>query len=168
MDEKGKPALGRCDTERTLMHKRARSPILATGRSPILATGRSLILAIGVACLWLAFPAMANATDLAGDWRGSGTVTFKSGASEPARCRATFRPSGKSAYDVSASCSSQSGTVTQQAFVRGTGNRFRGTFHNPEFDAKGTIQITVNGRSSQVARLNSNQGSAIIRLSRGR
>lgn len=136
-------------------------------RSPILATGRNSIFAFGAAILWLTFPATASAHDLAGNWRGSGTVTFKSGSSEPARCRATFRPSGKSAYDVSATCSSQSGTVSQQAFIRGTGNRYRGTFHNPEFDANGTIQITVNGRS-QVARLNSAKGSAIIRLSRTR
>ena len=81
----------------------------------------------------------AAAADLAGSWKGGGTVTFSSGASESARCRATFSPSGKSAYDVSATCATQSGTVSQTAFVRGSGSSYRGTFYNPEFDTSGKI-----------------------------
>ena len=107
----------------------------------------------------------AAAADLAGSWKGGGTVTFNSGASEKARCRATFSPSGKSAYDVSATCATQSGTVSQTAFIRGSGSSFRGTFYNPEFDTSGKIQISVSGKS-QVVRLTSNKGSAVIRLSR--
>jgi hypothetical protein len=107
----------------------------------------------------------ASAADLAGSWKGGGTVQFNSGASEQARCRATFSPSGKSAYDVSATCATQSGTVSQTAFVRGSGNSYRGTFYNPDFDASGKISISVSGRS-QVVRLNSTKGSAVIRLSR--
>jgi hypothetical protein len=103
--------------------------------------------------------------ELAGSWKGGGTVKFSSGATEQARCRATFSPSGKSAYDVSATCATQSGTVSQTAFVRGSGSSYRGTFYNPEFDASGKISISVNGRS-QVVRLNSNKASAVIRLSR--
>jgi hypothetical protein len=107
----------------------------------------------------------AAAADLAGSWKGGGTVTFSSGASEQARCRATFSPSGKSAYDVSATCATQSGTVSQTAFVRGSGSSYRGTFYNPDFDATGKIQISVSGKS-QTVRLTSTKGSAIIRLSR--
>lgn len=109
--------------------------------------------------------APASAADLAGSWKGGGTVTFNGGSQEQARCRATFSPSGKSAYDVSATCATQSGTVSQTAFVRGTGSNFRGTFYNPEFDTSGKITIAVNGRS-QVVRLTSSKGSAVIRLSR--
>jgi hypothetical protein len=109
--------------------------------------------------------APAAAADLAGSWRGGGTVTFSSGASEQARCRATFSPSGKSGYDVSASCATQSGTVSQTAFVRGSGSSYRGTFYNPEFDTSGKIQISVSGKS-QTVRLTSTKGSALIRLSR--
>lgn len=109
--------------------------------------------------------APAAAADLAGSWKGGGTVTFSSGASESARCRATFSPSGKSAYDVSATCATQSGTVSQTAFVRGSGSSYRGTFYNPEFDTSGKIQISVSGKS-QTVRLNSGKGSAVIRLSR--
>ena len=118
--------------------------------------------------LWLAAFAMPAAADsLRGAWRGSGTVTFSNGSQERATCRANFKPSGQGAYDATASCSSQTGTVTQEAFVRGRGNRYRGTFYNPEFDTTGNIQLNLSG-GSMVARLTSNRGTAVIRLSRAR
>jgi hypothetical protein len=132
---------------------------------------RSMFLSLAAGAMLLAVPMATPALadpDLAGSWRGSGTVRFSSGATEQARCRATFSPSGKRAYDVSATCASQSGTVSQTAFVRGTGNTYRGTFYNPEFDTSGKIHISVSGRSSQVVKLSSNKGSAVIRLSRAR
>lgn len=131
---------------------------------------RSMFLSLASGVLLLAVPAATPAladVDLAGSWRGSGTVRFSSGATEQARCRATFSPSGKRAYDVSATCASQSGTVSQTAFVRGRGSSYRGTFYNPEFDTSGRIQISVSG-GSQVVRLTSDKGSAVIRLSRVR
>ena len=133
-----------------LMHRALRSAFLSFGSGALL-----LGLAAGA----------AHAADLSGSWKGGGTVTFSGGSQEQARCRATFKPSGKSAYDVSATCATQSGTVSQTAFIRGTGSRFRGTFYNPEFDTTGNISISVNGRS-QLVRLNSTKGSALIRLSR--
>jgi hypothetical protein len=129
---------------------------------------RSMFLSSGLGALLLATSvAMAptSAADLSGSWKGGGTVTFNSGATERARCRATFSPSGERAYDVSATCATQSGTVSQTAFIRGRGSSYRGTFYNPEFDTSGRIQISVSGRS-QVVRLTSNKGSAVIRLSR--
>lgn len=128
---------------------------------------RSMFLSSGLAGLLAAVtltPALAD-SDLSGAWKGGGTVTFSSGAKEQARCRARFSPSGKRAYDVSATCATQSGTVSQTAFVRGTGSTYRGTFYNPEFDTSGKIQINVSGQS-QVVRLTSAKGSAVIRLSR--
>lgn len=117
--------------------------------------------------LLAAFAVPALADGLRGSWRGSGTVTFANGAQERATCRASFRPSGKGAYDATASCSSQTGTVTQEAFVRGRGSNYRGTFYNPEFDTNGRIQLNVSG-ATMVARLSSTKGSAVIRLSRAR
>ncbi|MGE0022094.1 MAG: hypothetical protein AB7S70_00495 [Hyphomicrobium sp.] len=127
---------------------------------------RSLFLSLSLGAVLVASGA-ANATsaDLSGSWKGGGTVTFSGGATERARCRATFSPSGKSAYDVSATCATQSGTVSQTAFIRGSGSTYRGTFYNPEFDASGKIQISVSGRS-QTVRLTSSKGSAVIKLSR--
>jgi hypothetical protein len=110
-------------------------------------------LALGLAVATTA--ASAAAADLAGSWKGGGTVRFNSGATEQAHCRATF----------SATCATSSGTVSQTAHVRGSGSSYRGTFYNPEFDASGRITIAVSGRS-QVVRLNSTKGSAVIRLSR--
>ncbi|WP_295555040.1 hypothetical protein [uncultured Hyphomicrobium sp.] len=129
---------------------------------------RSMFLSLGTGALLVVMAGLtapANAADLAGSWKGGGTVTFSGGSKEQARCRATFSPSGKSAYDVSATCATQSGTVSQTAFVRGSGSSYRGTFYNPEFDTTGNIQISVSGRS-QVVRLTSAKGSALIRLSR--
>ncbi len=128
---------------------------------------RRMLLSSGLAGFLAAVtltPALAEA-DLSGAWKGGGTVTFNSGAKEHARCRARFSPSGVRAYDVSATCATQSGTVSQTAFVRGRGSSYRGTFYNPEFDTSGKIHISVSGQS-QVVRLTSNKGSAIIRLSR--
>jgi len=107
----------------------------------------------------------AGAGDLSGSWKGTGTVTYTSGEKERARCRATVKPSGKNAYDINATCATQSGTVSQIAFVRGNGSSFRGTFHNPEFDADGVISISLSGTSA-TARLNSAKGSAVLRLSK--
>ena len=134
---------------------------------PMQKATHSMLLSSGLAGLLAAAtltPAAAD-TDLAGSWKGGGTVTFSSGAKEQARCRARFSPSGVRAYDVSATCATQSGTVSQTAFVRGRGGSYRGTFYNPEFDTSGKIQISVSGQS-QVVRLTSSKGSAVIRLSR--
>jgi hypothetical protein len=128
---------------------------------------RGAIFSLGLSMLWLgaSAPAFADSRDIAGSWKGGGTWTYASGAKESARCRATFKPSGKSAYDISATCATQSGTVSQTGFVRGTGSSYRGTFYNPEFDTSGKISISVSG-SSQVVRLTSTKGTGIIRLSR--
>ncbi len=134
----------------------------------MLKAAQGLFLSLGFGALLLSsaiVPAEADSPGLAGSWRGGGTVTFSSGSTEQARCRATFSPSGKSAYDVSATCATQSGTVSQTAFVRGSGSSYRGTFYNPQFDASGKISISVSGRS-QVVRLTSSKGSAVIRLSK--
>lgn len=132
------------------MHKALRSALLSFGSGALMT-----VLVVGG----------AQAADLSGSWRGGGTVTFSGGSKEQARCRATFKPSGARAYDVSATCATQSGTVSQTAFIRGNGSRFRGTFYNPEFDTTGKISISVSGHS-QMVRLTSTKGSALIRLSR--
>lgn len=131
-------------------------------------SARGMFLSLGLGALCLAAvvaPGRADSPGLAGSWKGGGTWTYTSGATERARCRATFSPSGKAAYDVSATCATQSGTVSQTGFVRGSGGTFRGTFYNPEFDTSGKIVISVSG-GSQVVRLSSSKGSGVIRLSR--
>jgi hypothetical protein len=128
---------------------------------------RGLLLSLGLGVAWLSAsaPALADSTGLSGSWKGAGTWTYSSGQKESARCRATFKPSGKAAYDISATCATQSGTVSQTGFVRGKGSSYRGTFYNPEFDTSGKISISVSG-GSQVVRLTSTKGTGLIRLSR--
>lgn len=110
-------------------------------------------------------PSGARAADLSGTWSGGGSVTFGSGSKERARCRASFVRTSKFSYDVSATCATPSGRVSQTATVRGSGNRYRGSFYNPDYDASGSISITVSGRS-QTVRLVGTKGSALLRLAR--
>ena len=102
---------------------------------------------------------------LTGTWKGGGSVSFSSGSRERARCRATFSPTSKTSYEYSATCATQSGTASASGHVRGNGTNFKGSFYNAEFDANGSISITVHG-SSQTIRLMSSKGSALLRLSR--
>jgi hypothetical protein len=102
---------------------------------------------------------------LTGTWKGGGSVSFSSGSRERARCRATFSPTSKTSYEYSATCATQSGTASASGHVRGNGTNFKGSFYNAEFDANGSISITVHG-SSQTIRLISSKGSALLRLSR--
>ena len=54
----------------------------------------------------------------------------------------------------------------QTATVHRVGeNRYRGSFHNVEYDISGTIFVVVSGNSQSV-RLTSTSGSALFRLSR--
>ena len=58
------------------------------------------------------------------------------------------------------------GKAAQVATVHRVGeNRYRGNFHNPDYDISGTIFVVVNGNSQSV-RLTSSSGSALFRLSR--
>ena len=109
--------------------------------------------------------ALADPPDLAGSWRGGGSVTFGSGAKERAKCRARYSPSSKTSYTVTAQCATPSGIVSQTASVRGRGGHYQGSFYNAEYDASGTIYIVVRGRN-QTVRLVSTKGSALLRLSR--
>jgi len=107
----------------------------------------------------------ADPDSLSGSWSGSGSVTFaSSGAREKAKCRAEFSPSSASSYRVYGTCATQSGKVTQNSEVfKTTANRYRGNFHNPEFDISGTIAITVHGRSL-TATLTSSSGTGVLVL----
>ena len=52
---------------------------------------------------------------LEGSWSGGGTVTFASGATEQARCRAHYSRAGKDSYTVNATCATVSGRAAQEA-----------------------------------------------------
>jgi hypothetical protein len=101
---------------------------------------------------------------LAGLWSGGGTVVYASGDHERARCRAHYTPRNGAHVTVVATCATPSGSVTQTAKLRKTGaGHYTGTFFNEQFSISGTIQVIVNG-SSQLVRLISSSGSAVLTL----
>ena len=104
---------------------------------------------------------------LEGAWSGGGEVAFAAtGSRERARCRAHYNRRTKDSYAMQATCATASGKAAQTATVHRVGeNRYRGTFHNAEYDITGTIFVVVNGNSQSV-RLTSSSGSALFRLSR--
>jgi hypothetical protein len=129
----------------------------------------SLRLILGLVALAIAGPAQSktgSGGDLAGAWSGSGWVSFASGTKERARCRALYSRVGGNSYQLSATCATASGTASQTATVyQVSPNRFRGSFHNVEYNVSGTIRILVQG-SSQSVTLAGDSGSASLNLSR--
>jgi hypothetical protein len=111
-------------------------------------------------------PAKKPSGGLEGSWSGGGTVSFASGSTERARCRAHYRRAGSTGYTVNATCATASGRASQTASVRQVGeNRYAGSFYNSEYGISGVISIVLHGRS-QTVRLRSDSGSAVISLSR--
>jgi hypothetical protein len=107
-----------------------------------------------------------SVANLEGSWNGGGTVSFASGGTERARCRASFRRFGEHSYAVNATCATASGRAAQTAMVRQIGNnRYSGNFYNREYSISGVIDIVVHG-SSQTVRLISDSGSAVLNFSR--
>jgi hypothetical protein len=111
-------------------------------------------------------PAYGQQAGLDGSWNGSGRITFPSGATESARCRATFRRQSGNTVGMSARCAIASVRVAQTAALARVGaNRFTGDFHNPEYAMSGTITITVHGNKLN-ASLSGGGGSAFFALSK--
>jgi hypothetical protein len=120
-------------------------------------------LLAGLACSGLA---QAQTAGLEGSWRGGGSVSFASGQTERAQCRAQFRRASGNSYTLTATCATPSGRATQTATVRQVGgNSYQGRFHNSEYDVSGSIFITVAGNRQSV-RLTGEAGSASIELRR--
>jgi len=132
-------------------------------------------LAYGVALVALALMAPVPATGqsakkasagMEGSWSGGGTVSFASGSTERARCRAHYRRAGSASYTLNATCATASGRASQTASVRQVAdNRYAGSFYNSEYGISGVISVVLHGRS-QTVRLRSDSGSAVISLSR--
>lgn len=108
----------------------------------------------------------AKGGSLAGSWSGSGWVSFSNGKRERARCHAHYSPNGGKSYSLNATCATSSGKASQSATVYEVSrNRFRGTFHNTEYNVSGSIRVVLNG-SSQSVTLSGDSNSAALSLSR--
>jgi hypothetical protein len=127
--------------------------------------------ALGALALIASVPAIGltakkPSVGLEGSWSGGGTVSFASGSTEHARCRAYYRRAGSTSYTLNATCATASGKASQTASVRQVAeNRYSGSFYNSEYGISGVISIVVHGRS-QTVNLRSDSGSAVISLSR--
>jgi hypothetical protein len=109
---------------------------------------------------------MAQPANLEGSWSGGGVVSFASGATERARCRARYSRRSPTTYALTATCATASGRATQSARVRRvSGNSYQGSFYNSEYNLSGTIHVVVRGNSQNV-HLSSGAGSASLHLSR--
>jgi len=103
---------------------------------------------------------------LEGAWSGGGSISFASGGTEQARCRAHFNRASERSYTISATCATASGRAAQTATVRQVGNnRYSGSFYNSEYSISGVIDIIVHG-SSQTVRLTGDGASGVLNLSR--
>jgi hypothetical protein len=110
-------------------------------------------------------PAQQQAT-LEGSWSGSGTVELPSGATERARCRATFRRQSQDAFTMSAVCATASTRVVQTGTLeRYSATRFGGNFYNAEYGVSGSVVISVRG-NTLIATLEGGGGSGRFQLSR--
>jgi hypothetical protein len=119
-------------------------------------TGTALAAAICVAT-------PARADGLAGEWTGGGVVTFPDGHRERAKCRAHYSHSGN-AISLNGVCATASGSVDQTAQMRQVGpNSYAGSFYNEQFGIRGSIHVSVRGKSQTVS-LKGDSGSASLTL----
>jgi hypothetical protein len=122
-------------------------------------------LVVGSLC-FLAEPGRSETDLLSGLWTGGGTVTYASGDRERARCRVHYAPRGGKRVAATATCATASGSVNQTAILAKTGEgRYSGRFFNEQYSVTGSIQVIVKG-GSQLVRLFSSGGSALLNLSR--
>ena len=123
-------------------------------------------LLFGVALLAMSDPVQADPTVLEGSWRGVGTLTLTWGAKQPARCLADYKRSSETSYTLRAICNTASTRVAQTATVYLVGeNRYRGSFHNKDYNISGTIHLVVRSSKQSVV-LRSDVASASFTLSR--
>lgn len=65
---------------------------------------------------------------------------------------------------MSGTCATPSGSVSQSAQLRRVGpNSYAGSFFNPEYNASGSIHVTVRGNTQSV-RISGGAGSASLTL----
>ena len=96
-------------------------------------------------------PAKKPSVGLEGSWSGGGTVSFASGSTERARCRAHYSHAGSTGYTLNATCATASGRASQTASVRQVGeNKYAGSFYNSEYGVSGRVYVIVHGNTQSV------------------
>ena len=128
--------------------------------------GLAALAALVLANLCATPALVAEPRSLEGLWSGGGTVNLSSGATERARCRASFSRQSANTFGMSAVCATSSARVAQTARVQRVGaNQFVGDFYNAEYGVSGRISITVSS-NRLTASLSGGGASAHLSLSR--
>jgi hypothetical protein len=124
-----------------------------------------LIAAIALSTLLMAAKA-APSPSLEGYWKGSGTISAKSGT-DRVQCRVSFRRSGgKSSFSFSATCTTEAGRYALSGHVTSVGGgRYTGTVSAGGSKESGRVQLIQRGRSLSVS-ASGGGGSARVNLSK--
>ena len=140
---------------------RRATPSLSSMRRPATF---ALVFVVGLLVMYN--PGKADSQNLEGSWRGVGAFSFMWGTKEHARCRADYSRNSETSYAVKAVCTTASATATQTAVLRKVGeNRYRGNFHNSQYNVSGTISVVIRGTKQDVT-LTSDGASAALTLMR--
>ena len=118
----------------------------------------ALLVAVGFVAL--CSPLEAEPASLEGSWRGVGALSFMWGTKEHARCRADYRRNSETNYAVKAVCTTASATAKMVGE-----DRYRGSFHNSQYNVSGTISVVIRGTKQEVT-LISDGASASLTLMR--
>jgi hypothetical protein len=122
-----------------------------------------LIAVIALSTLLMGAKA-APRSSLEGYWKGSGTISAKSGT-DRVLCRASVRRSGGASFSFSATCTTESGRYQLSGTVRSAGGgRYSGTVQAGG-KGGGRVQISQSGKRASVTATGGG-GSARLSLSK--
>jgi hypothetical protein len=111
--------------------------------------GLFLISAITLSTLLMAAKA-APPSSLEGYWKGSGTISAKSGT-DRVLCRARCKKSGGTSFSFSATCTTEAGRYELSGHVTSAGGgRYTGTVHSGESKGSCRVQLSQSGRRLSV------------------
>ncbi len=114
----------------------------------------------------LGMPSDAQAASITGKWKGSGTVSLKSGGKETVRCSVTYGRAGGKTFSVNARCASGAGRVDQTGVLkRVTNTKYVGTVKNMQYSVVAKVTVNVNGTKQNV-KISSSKGTARLQLAR--
>ena len=110
---------------------------------------------VGLAlALLLATGAAASANDtfkqLAGNWRGGGTLDFANGAHERVNCRAAYDVKGGSNLQLTIRCASESYRIDLVGNAQESNGRVTGTWTEASRNVGGQLSGTAQGNSVRV------------------
>jgi hypothetical protein len=126
--------------------------------------GLFLISAIALSTLLMAAKAVPSSS-LEGYWKGSGTISAKSGT-DRVECRVSCRRSGGKWFSFSATCTTEAGRYQLSGHVTSVGGgRYTGTVSAGGSKESGRVQLIQSGRSLSVSATGGG-GSARVNLSK--